>query len=133
MPASGWGRNTWRGLSRLENPVPPENDPPDHLAGFRVLGEGVVLHALLDLEVADFPSLFCGNGLVNVSRHCPVNLPLLPGPRQQVGFRFFGKRLAIPPNALRVLERQLCQSPNLLAGQKHKKRALPGGSALFVD
>jgi hypothetical protein len=86
--AAGTGRDARRGLAGLENPVAAENDPPDRLAGFRVLGESVVLHALLDLEVADFPPLFCGNGLVNVSRHGPENLCLLMRVRQQVGFPF---------------------------------------------
>ena len=53
-----------------------------------MLGEGIVFHALLDLEVAGFPPLLGGNGLVNVSRHGPPNLCLPMGMRQQEGFPF---------------------------------------------
>ena len=88
MTASGGSRDAWRGLAGLEDPIASKNDPPDCLAGLRVLGEGIVLHALLDLEVADFFPFFCGNGLVNVGRHCVANLRLLVRMRQQEAFHF---------------------------------------------
>ena len=67
--AAGTGRDSGGWLGRLEDPVASEDDSADRLAGFRVLGQRIVLHALLDLEVADFASLFCGDRLVNVGRH----------------------------------------------------------------
>jgi len=87
MPSgTGWDAGGW--LSGLEHPVASENHSPNRRAAFRMLGERIVLHALLDLEMSDFFPFFRGDGLVNVSRHDFLKLCLPISVRQQEGFPF---------------------------------------------
>lgn len=79
--AAGTRRNTRGRLAGFENPVSSDDHSPDRLAGFRMLGQRVVLHALPDLVVADFSPFFGGDRLVNVSRH--VAEKFTPHPRAE--------------------------------------------------
>ena len=84
MTASGGSRDAWRGLAGLEDPIASKNDPPDCLAGLRVLGEGIVLHALLDLKMTDRLPLLLRNRLINVGCHAR-SISQVQGGRQPNG------------------------------------------------
>ena len=86
--AAGTRRNPRGRLAGLKNAVTSDNHSPDRLAGFRMLGQRVVLHALPDLVAVDFCPLFRGDCLVNVSRHVFSILSVLVRKRQQEGFAF---------------------------------------------
>ena len=65
------GRGTFAGAAGVgaDQTVAARNDATDGLAGFRMLRERSVLHALLELELADTGTGLLRDGLVNVRGH----------------------------------------------------------------
>ena len=58
-----------RALGATHDTQAAPDHAPDRLAGFRMLGEGVVIHALANLKLLGLLAGLGGDGLVDVSGH----------------------------------------------------------------
>jgi len=82
--SAGRGGSAGSRLSGFKNSVSSNDNPPDRLAGFRMLCQGGILHALLDLKMTDRLPLLLRNRLINVGCHAR-SISQVQGGRQPNG------------------------------------------------